>query len=199
MKDDETRSDRIYRELQSKREENTPSKKRRYSRIIMILDAVVILVILIIIQNRTSEKEYRSSMINLNGLETRFSLVEIKETKTYAFTLSFKGLKKTFNPRRTDGNLGLLVISDSDTPVISKEIGEGTKEIRVSKDEVRSFRLNIKMSELDKYLKEKKKLKRKRRSIINLTSQTYPFRASMRINLKEPVLIPIEFNHEVGI
>ncbi len=195
----ETKSEQIHRDLQEKREHKNKSRKRRISRIIMAFDAVVILIILIILGTRNPAPQYSSTMVNISGTEIRFSLGESKESDDYLFTITFREASGNSFKKVLKGKLGQLALLDNEKKILHMEIGSGMKDLLLAPNEVRTFSMNMSKSKLNSYLRTMKIVKKKKKSIIDLSNQYYNFKARVTIEFPDPLTIPLEVKHEVKL
>ena len=198
MTSKETKSGSIFRDLQQQKSEKPESKRKRFSRLILIFDALIILLVLFILTNRGKHTSIQTSNIILKGTEINYTIAEIPETNNYIFGLTIKGVEKRKAKIYLTEGLALLKIMDEDYVILAEEIGPGIKFIELEQDESRIFTREIRGSILNDYLKNIKKFKPGRRSIIDLTSKTFTFRSLLTVNYPDPVEIPLDFKYEVS-
>ncbi len=197
MTSKETKSGSIFRDLQQQKSEKPESKRKRFSRLILIFDALIILLVLFILTNRGKDTPIQTSNITLKGTEINYTIAEIPETNNYIFGLTIKGVEKEKNRIYLNGGLAQIKIIDGGHILFTEEIGPGIKFIELEMDETRIFTREISGSILNDYLKNIKKLKTRRKSIIDFTSGTFTFRSLLTVNYPDPVEIPLDFKYEV--
>lgn len=197
MTSKESKSGSIFRDLQQQKSEKPESKRKRFSRLILIFDALIILLVLFIITNRGKDTSIQTSNITLKGTEINYTIAEIPETNNYIFGLTIKGVEKEKNRIYLNGGLAQIKIIDGGYILLTDEIGPGIKFIELEMDETRIFTREINGSILNDYLVNVKKLKPKKKSIIDFTSGTFTFRSLLTVNYPDPVEIPLDFKYEV--
>lgn len=197
MTSKETKSEAIFRDLQHQKGEKPESKRKRFSRLILIFDALIILLVLFILTNRGEDTSIQTANITLKGTEINYTIAKIPETNDFIFGLTIKGVEKRGEKIYLTEGLARLKIMDEDKIILSEEIGPGIKSINLEQDETKIFTREINGNILNDYLVNVKKLKPKKRSIIDLTSKTFTFRSSVIIHYPEPVVIPLDFKYEV--
>ncbi len=193
----ETKSSSIFHDLQQQKKEKPESKRKRYSRLILIFDALIILLVLFILTNRGKDTSIQTANITLKGTEINYTIAEIPETNNYIFALTIKGVEKEKKKIYLNGGLALVKIIDGEHILLTEEIGPGVKFIELEQDETRIFTREINGYILNDYLKDIKKLKIKKRSIIDFSSGTYTFKSLLIVNYPDPVEIPLDFKYEV--
>jgi hypothetical protein len=198
MTSKETKSEAILRDLREHKGEKPASKRKRFSRLIVVFDALIILIILLIIANRKDSSDFYTSKISVNSAEIIYTITEIPETKNMLFSLTFKGLDKKINKILLQGSLAKLTVYDGTIIVHETEIGSGMKQIVLEDDETRIFTEEIESDILDNYFKNIKKIKPRKRSIIDFTSRTYELKSEVVLNFSDSLTIPLNFKYEVS-
>lgn len=198
MTSQETKSEKILRNLRDHNKEKPSSKRKKYSRIIIIFDALIILIVLLIITNRGNDSAFYTSKITTRSIEINYSITEIPETKNMLFSLTLKGVNKNDNKVLLKGSLARLVLYDGVKKIHESEIGSGMKEIILANDEIRIFTSEVGSDVLNDYFINIKKVKIKKRSLIDFTSRSFQLKSEVTLNFSEPLKIPMDFKYEVS-
>lgn len=197
MTSKETKSESIFRDLQNQKGGNPESKRKRLSRVILIFDALIILIVLLILTNRGKDTSIHTANIKLKGTEINYTITKIPETNDIIFGLTIKGVEKRGEKIYLTEGLAKIKIMDGNEIILSDEIGPGIKYIALEQDETKIFTREISGNILHDYLINIKKLKPRKRSIIDLTSKNYTFSSSLTVNYPDPIVIPLDFKYEV--
>lgn len=198
MTSKETKSEKILRDLRDQNKEKPSSKRKKYSRIIIVFDALIILIVFLIITNRGNDSEFYTSKITVKSIEINYTITEIPETKNMLFSLTLKGTDKNENKVFLKGSLAKLVIYDGLKEIHESEIGSGMKEIILANDEIRIFTNEISSDILNDYFKNIKKVKKKKRSLIDFSSRSFQLQSEITLNFSDPLKIPMDFKYEVS-
>ena len=198
MTSKETKSEAILRELREHKGEKPASKRKRFSRLIVVFDALIILIILFIIANRRDSSDFYTSKVSIKSAEIIYTITEIPETKNMLFSLTLKGLDKKKNQIILNESLAKLTVYDGTKVVHETEIGSGMKKIVLEDDETRIFTEETASEILDNYFKNIKKIKPRKRSIIDFTSRTFELKSEVTLNFSDPLTIPLNFKYEVS-
>jgi len=194
----ETKSEAILRDLREHKGEKPASKRKRFSRLIVVFDALIILIVLFIIANRRDSSDFYTSKISVKSTEIIYTITEIPETKNILFSLTLKGTDKNVNKISLKENLAELTVYDGVRIIHKTEIGSGIKNIVLAHDETRIFTYEIDSDIFDEYFKNIKKIKPRKRSIIDFTSRTFELKSEVTLNFKDPLTIPLDFKYEVS-
>lgn len=198
MTSKETKSETILRDLRTHQYEKPESKRKKYSRLIVIFDALVILIVILIITNKGNDSAFYTSKVVVKSTEINYTITEIPETNNILFSLTLKGTDKKDNKISLKGSLAKLSIYDGNNEIYFTEIGSGMKEIILANDEIRIFTNEISSEILNDYFKNIKKIKPRKRSIIDFTSRSFHLRSEIILNFSDPLAIPIDFKYEVS-
>ncbi len=198
MTSKETKSEKILRDLRDPNKEKPSSKRKKYSRIIIVFDALIILIVFLIITNRGNDSAFYTSKITIKSIEINYTITEIPETKNMLFSLTLKGTDKNENKVFLKGSLAKLIIYDGLKKIYESEIGSGMKEIILANDEIRIFTNEISSDVLNDYFKNIKKVKKKKRSLIDFSSRSFQLQSEITLNFSDPLKIPMDFKYEVS-
>ena len=72
------------------------------------------------------------------------------------------------------------------------------KKIIFEDDETRIYTEESASEILDNYFKNIKKIKPRKRSIIDFTSRTFELKSEVTLNFSDPLTIPLNFKYEVS-
>ncbi len=198
MTSKETKSEKILRDLRDHNKEKPTSKRKKYSRVIVFIDALIILIVFIIITNRGNDTAFYTSKVTVKSIEINYTITEIPETKNMLFSLTLKGTDRNDNKVFLQESLAKLVIYDGSKKVYENEIGSGMKEIILANDETRIFTNEISSDILNDYFKNIKKVKMKKRSLIDFSSRSFQLQSEIILNFSDPLKIPMDFKYEVS-
>lgn len=198
MTSKETKSEKILRDLRDHNKEKPSSKRKKYSRAIVFIDALIILIVFIIITNRGNDTAFYTSKVTVKSIEINYTITEIPETKNMLFSLTLKGTDRNDNKVFLQESLAKLVIYDGSKKVYENEIGSGMKEIILANDETRIFTNEISSDILNDYFKNIKKVKMKKRSLIDFSSRSFQLQSEIILNFSDPLKIPMDFKYEVS-
>lgn len=198
MTSKKTKSEEILRDLRDHQNENPSSKRKKYSRMIVFFDALIILIVLLVITNRGNDKAFYTSKVTVNSAEIIYTITEIPETNNILFSLTLKGTDTKDYKIFLNGSLANLVIYDGTIKINETIIGTGMREISLAKDETRVFTSEIDSEVINNYFKNIKKIKPRKKSLVDFTSRLFQLKSEITLNFKDPLKIPMDFKYEVS-